>query len=308
MRQLWPAVPFVALLAVAYFQATGCVALVVAEVAEPTQATDLAPARDAPVAPPSLDASPILARNPFDSETGPLGRFAPEQPVASASTASVPADPMAVKTCEFAYVTLITASEDPAWSFAAVELKGGESVLRRVGSAVDGHTVEHISWNRVWLADESDLCQLKLGDKPEVKKRKRRPSRKRRARRGRRSTRLPAHIKSKIKKVGAHEYDVERSAIDEILEDQARLFRATRVRPVREGGKTTGIRLSRIRGGTLLNTLGLRNGDVFKSVNGFGVTDPQRALEAYGRLRTADHLTLSLERKGKPLTIDVNIK
>jgi general secretion pathway protein C len=31
-------------------------------------------------------------------------------------------------------------------------------------------------------------------------------------------------------------------------------------------------------------------------------------LEAYTRLRTADHLSVSINRRGKPVNIDVNIK
>jgi general secretion pathway protein C len=36
--------------------------------------------------------------------------------------------------------------------------------------------------------------------------------------------------------------------------------------------------------------------------------DPQKALEAYSKLRTADHLTVSVNRRGKPMNIDFNIK
>lgn len=311
LRRFWPAIPFLFLLVVAYFQASALTSLVVAEVAAPPPTDVQLPLDRSASVGPAPDAAPILERNPFDSDVGPLGRFAPDEPDESDDPAPAPEDPLAVEKCDFAYVTLISASDDPTWSFAAIELKGGESLLRRVGSAVNGHTVQHVSWNRVWLANESDVCQLELGDKPEVKKRKRRKRRKRRRRRrrrGRRSRRLPKHIASKIEKVGPTEYEVERSAIDEILEDQARLFRATRVRPVRKGGKTTGMRVSRIRGGTLLHTLGVRNGDVVQGINGFSLTDPQKALEAYGRLRTADHLALSLQRGGKPVTIDINIE
>ena len=69
-----------------------------------------------------------------------------------------------------------------------------------------------------------------------------------------------------------------------------------------------GIRLFGVRPDSLLGTLGLENGDRLSSINGFEVSDPQRALEAYARLRTADRLSVSINRKGKPMTIDFNIK
>lgn len=38
------------------------------------------------------------------------------------------------------------------------------------------------------------------------------------------------------------------------------------------------------------------------------MASPEKALEAYARLRTADHLTVQLNRKGKPTNLDFNIK
>jgi general secretion pathway protein C len=38
------------------------------------------------------------------------------------------------------------------------------------------------------------------------------------------------------------------------------------------------------------------------------MSDPQKALEAYARLRSAERLTVTLNRRGKPMNIDFNIK
>ena len=46
--------------------------------------------------------------------------------------------------------------------------------------------------------------------------------------------------------------------------------------------------------------------DVF--THEFILGNPEKALEAYARLRTADHLTVSVNRSGKPMNIDFNIK
>ena len=48
--------------------------------------------------------------------------------------------------------------------------------------------------------------------------------------------------------------------------------------------------------------------DRLQSINGFEMGDPQKALEAYTKLRTADRLTVSVNRHGKPVNIDFNIK
>ena len=113
---------------------------------------------------------------------------------------------------------------------------------------------------------------------------------------------------SKIHKISDTEFNVERAVVDEILENQATLMRSARIVPEKDGDKVVGIRMFGIRKGTLLDHLGFQNGDRLSSINDFEITDPQKALEAYGRLRTADHLKVSVNRKGKPMAIDFNIQ
>lgn len=80
-----------------------------------------------------------------------------------------------------------------------------------------------------------------------------------------------------------------------------------RVVPELRDGKVIGLRLFGIRPGSLLGTLGLKNGDRLEAINGFDLTSPEKALEAYARLRTAKRLSVQLDRVGKPVTIDLNI-
>jgi general secretion pathway protein C len=85
-------------------------------------------------------------------------------------------------------------------------------------------------------------------------------------------------------------------------------MRSARIVPEKEGDKVVGIRMFGIRKGTLLNVLGFQNSDRLVSINDFDISDPQKALEAYGRLRQVDHLKVSLVRNGAPTTIDFNIQ
>ena len=54
--------------------------------------------------------------------------------------------------------------------------------------------------------------------------------------------------------------------------------------------------------------LGMENGDRLQTINGFDMTSPEKALEAYARLRSADHLTIQVNRRGANMNIDYNIK
>jgi general secretion pathway protein C len=119
---------------------------------------------------------------------------------------------------------------------------------------------------------------------------------------------VPDEISSKIQKVSATEFNVDRTVVDQIMENQAELMRSARIVPEQENGKVVGVRLFGIRPDTLLGTLGLQNGDRLETINGFNMASPEKALEAYARLRTADHLTVQVNRGGKPTNIDFNIK
>jgi hypothetical protein len=81
-----------------------------------------------------------------------------------------------------------------------------------------------------------------------------------------------------------------------------------RVVPERENGSVVGIRLFGIGKDGWLGVLGLENGDRIDKVNGFEIGTPERALQAYARLRTESHLRVELVRRGRPMTIDYYVR
>ncbi|WP_437317085.1 type II secretion system protein GspC [Sorangium sp. So ce385] len=303
----------------AYFQASGMGQLVASSVA-----IDAPPAAAGPPPRPTsfgstastdhaTHAGPILSRNPFDSVTGPLDGKPVEIPSVQQEMSNK--DPYADPSCDGARVLLITQADDPAWSFAAMAGSDGKAILRRQGDEISGQTVYYVGWDRVWLTSGSSRCQAIVGGNHAAGARTAAAptpvtpaptsTSKSTARGGKK---VPPEIASKIQRVSETEFNVERSAVDQILENQGELMRSARIVPEKEGDKVVGIRLFGIRPDSLLGTLGLENGDRLSSINGFEMSDPQKALEAYARLRTADRLTVSINRKGKPMNIDFNIK
>ncbi|MCA9621912.1 MAG: general secretion pathway protein GspC [Myxococcales bacterium] len=305
-ERAWPLSKLLLVGTAAYLQAQGVASLVASEVA-PDRVVPLPPTTSPtiPRDPPPSGAA-ILARNVFDSEVGPLDGSAvvPPPPEPEPVVAVNPAD---VPKCDFGYVRLIVAG-DPSYAFASIEGKDRKSSLYRVGDVVASHRLHRIAWDRVWLGEPESRCQMRLSDEAPTPKPKRVTRPKRPRKRGRRTPRLPRNLADKITRISDTHYKVDRSALGAILEQQTRLMRRTRARPVKEDGEVVGLRLSRIRRGTLLDTVGLKNGDVIRSINGFNLGDPQKALEAYGRLRTANHLGVEIQRRGKPVTIDFDIQ
>ncbi|MEM6790175.1 MAG: type II secretion system protein GspC [Myxococcota bacterium] len=314
LKRFFPLVVLSLLATAAYFQASGIGQLIGTTVrgTEATPATATTP----PVVrgnTASKTGKPILARNPFDSVTGPLdGKPAapePREDEGNEQDAPVAETSDEDPKCTFGKVVLISASTDPAWSFAAID-DGSGSKLRRQGDEVSGHTLQQVAWDTVWFTDTSDKsCKLKLGDEgpPRAKAKPKTRPRTRTSRR-RNSRRLSDAQLKKISKVSETEYNVERSLVDELIQDQAALMKSARITPVKENGQIVGVKLRRVTDGTLLHSIGLRDGDQLRSINGFALTDPQKALEAYGRLQSASNLKVDVIRNGSPTTIELNIQ
>lgn len=309
----------------AYFQAKGATQLVGAAFVSPVpsgsaarQATHGALA----LAHEPKSAEPIIERNPFDSVTGPLTGKAIEIPVPKAEELETK-DPLEVAACDGVNAFIITESTDPNWSVAALQGTGEPRPrMRRVGDDVAGKHVEYIGFNplenspSVWLSSGAQLCQVLLfrtqaplpaapaatpaptpaaETPPPVST-------------GRGASPVPPEIASKIQKISDTEFSIDRAVVDNILERQTELMKSARIVPEQKDGKVLGIRLFGIRPDTLLGTLGLQNGDRLEAINGFNMGSPEKALEAYARLRTASNLNVKVNRRGAPLSIDYRIK
>jgi type II secretory pathway component PulC len=95
---------------------------------------------------------------------------------------------------------------------------------------------------------------------------------------------------------------LHRSTVDEILGHSELFAQSARLIPVFKKGRAQGFKVLGLRPGSLLALLGLRNGDEVREINGFDLTSPERALEAYVSLRSATELRVGLLRSGAPVT------
>jgi general secretion pathway protein C len=308
----------------AYFQASGMGTLVASSVSLDPSALPAGPppatlhAQAATSQDHVTSAQAILTRNPFDSVTGPLDGKSIELPTNEPIKEEVNRDPYEDPDCDVAKILLIAASDDPQWSFAALAGSDGKSVLRRQGDEIGGYTVTFIGdqrtaeqrqngrrelFDRVWLTSATGArCQIRVGGKAPAKGPA--PAKDAKPKGGG----VSKDISDKIHKISETEFNIERSVVDSILENQAELMKSARIVPEKEGDKVVGIRLFGIKPDSLLGTLGIENGDRLSSINGFDMSNPQTALEAYTKLRTADHLSVAVNRHGKPTNIDFNIK
>jgi type II secretory pathway component PulC len=85
------------------------------------------------------------------------------------------------------------------------------------------------------------------------------------------------------------------------------MMKDVRIRPYFALGKTAGIQVDRIRKGSIIERLGLKDKDVIKGINGFGLMTPTRIFEAYRKYKKENILELQLIRDGETVELTYNI-
>lgn len=261
----------------------------------------------------------ILARNFFDSVTGPLDEqeyvmedFSQDDfygQTADDMSSFPPRCSVQIK------VVGLFASDDPDWAFAAVEANNKTQVVH-VGETIQDHKVNDISWKYLFLGQggSSTSCYLDIWQEeiPGVKKA---PAA------GKVSAGPPKAenifekkktfqhlLNSSISDVSPTEKNIDRELVDYIMQNKQMLMQSGRVLPNIENEEINGFKVYGIRKTSLWGKLGVLNGDIIKSVNGVAFTGPDSVLQAFGSLQDSDHLIFNVTRRGKGVNLDFNIK
>ena len=291
--------------------------------AGPASASASSKAQRAPGSdPPDIHA--ILKRNAFDPTTGSLW---PPKPV------EVPLDPGALASVEnevldpnklpppcdqtVKLVASVYSERTPEWSFASLGNGGTPPLLYREGSKVADREIVSIYPSAVYMRQSNGkLCSLTLfvdpnaqppaapnAPPPPVAAATEPPM----VAAAGPSTSSEAELDAAITKVSDTQYNVKRAFVDKLLGNQAELMRAARIVPHEENGQVVGVKLYGIRRNSLLGKLGIQNGDLLKNINDMSMGDPNSALEAYAKLRSASDLKVAITRRGQDTALSFGI-
>ena len=109
-----------------------------------------------------------------------------------------------------------------------------------------------------------------------------------------------------VRSISDTHFEVDRDLISK-LQSSPHLAGA-RAMPVHKDGAMTGVRLSAVRNKGLAYSLGLRSGDTVLAANGVKLSSLEAGLELMGQLSTRDHWNIEIERKGKPIQLQVDLQ
>ena len=95
------------------------------------------------------------------------------------------------------------------------------------------------------------------------------------------------------------DFVIDEAEVDKGLENLPLLLTQARAVPYFKDGRAIGLRLFAIKTGSLYEKVGLRNGDILKSINGNSLGDISQALKLFEKLKEERSITLLLERAKK---------
>jgi len=92
------------------------------------------------------------------------------------------------------------------------------------------------------------------------------------------------------------QFVVDEAELNEALDNLPMLLTQARAVPFFQDGQAVGLRLFAIRSGSLYEKIGLRNGDILKSINGNSMADLSQAMRLFEELKQQRSISLTLER------------
>ena len=250
---------------------------------------------------------PLAKRNMFCSAC------APEEPIKE--TVTDPTDPNAVPLTSLPLTLVATnVSSKAKYSFATIlntdsqsqgaywvenKIPGAGQVVTIAGKYVDFRNKQTKRLERISLLDSKTPTKRTTTAKKDTEPKPKPKSKK---------DEMAAMLDEGIKKTGDNQYEIDRGLVDKVLANPMSMARGARVVPSVKNGKANGFKLYAIRPSSAFAKIGLRNGDTIHAINGFELTTPDKALEVYTKVKESSNLSVTVTRRGKPVTLDYSIR
>lgn len=114
--------------------------------------------------------------------------------------------------------------------------------------------------------------------------------------------------KDDVLRVDSSTWQVRRELVLEQFANFGSLSEQAQAVPYASQGQQQGFRLAKLKAGSLLQQIGLQDGDVLRKVNDLELRSPQEALQAYQQLQNAGTLRLEILRRNQPATLTYELR
>ena len=190
----------------------------------------------------------------------------------------------------------------------AMILDGGKIRIIRVGDEVMGYKVIRIERDLVILERNGEKAEISFKYESSGSSSSRRiPKRKTVVRKPPPPPPKPAE-KAEIRRTSEGKIVISRDLINEALMSPQKFLRGIFIGPYFKDGKPDGFVIRYLSRTHLLSKMGLKKGDVIKKINGIEIRTVTDYYNAIRSITEGESLTLTVERKGKEMNIECEIR
>ena len=111
-----------------------------------------------------------------------------------------------------------------------------------------------------------------------------------------------------IKRISDTQYEISKTKLDSTLGDLNKVATQARIVPSFKNGQANGFKLFSIQPDSIYSAIGVQNGDVITSINGLDINSPEKALEAYTRLKDSQNFDIVLDRRGSTVKMNYGVR
>lgn len=191
-----------------------------------------------------------------------------------------------------------TSTGDEEYAYAIIEdEKDRQQKLYKLGDTIQNATVKMILRNKVVLSllGKDEILEAEKINEKSV------PATSSVSRRA--STSSPI-----TRSMARRRISLSRAQVDDAMSNINDLMTQINIQPHSENGQPDGMALNNIRPNSIFRRMGLRNGDVLTAIDGRPITTVDQALKLYEDLRSSDSANIEIKRRGRPTTIEYNIR
>lgn len=111
-----------------------------------------------------------------------------------------------------------------------------------------------------------------------------------------------------IQEVSQNDFKIEDRVIQNALSDLGTILRDARVMPNLNQGRIDGFKIFAIKPDSLFRKIGLRDGDILQTVNGYEIDGPQKGMELFEQLKNSNDVRMTIKRDGSPIDLNYTIR
>lgn len=101
---------------------------------------------------------------------------------------------------------------------------------------------------------------------------------------------------------------IDQRALNAALDNIGQAMTDARLLPSVKDGKVEGFRVSEVKPAGVFGMVGIKNGDVLRSINDLPIDSPERAIQSLASLKGQNRIKLDLIRDGQPVTFTYDIR